>query len=159
MFWVKGTVERRENDTEARDDGRHGCSALRFGRKRGVRPWRRGRKLRFGHDPENKLSRSMWNGKTTKLRCMYGFSEGHVGTEAKRHGGVRRRAAWLFGLASGLKTRCSPWRTGRKRRLGHELENKLSPSLWKDTEPKVYVFGEGYCAALMRLATKRFQIS
>jgi len=137
-------VERRENDTEASDDGRHGCSALRFGRKRGVRPWRRGRKLRFGHDPENKLSPSVWNGKTTKLRCMYGLSEGHVGTEAKRHGGVRRRAAWLFGLASGLKTRCSPWRTGRKRRLGHELENKLSPSLWKDTEPKVYVFGEGH---------------
>ena len=31
-----------------------------------------------------------------------------------------------------------------KRRLGHELENKPSPSLWKDTEPKVYVFGEGH---------------
>src|SRR5690242_5637698 len=75
---------------------------------------------------------------------MYGLSEGHVGTEAKRHGGVRRRAAWLFGLASGLKTRCSPWRTGRKRRLGHELENKLSRSMWKDTEHKVYVFGEGH---------------
>jgi hypothetical protein len=183
-------VERRQNDTEARGDGRHGCSALRLGRKRGVRPWRRGRKLRFGHDPENKLSPSVWkdtegnmyvlgeghggtegkrhggsrrraagpfflasgpktrgspwrtgrklrpghdlenklspsvwNGKTTKLRCMYGLSEGHVGTEGKRHGGVRRHAAWLFGLASGLKTRCSPWRTGRKRSLGHDLKN------------------------------------
>jgi hypothetical protein len=29
--WVKGTVERRENDTEARDDGRQGRSALRLG--------------------------------------------------------------------------------------------------------------------------------
>ena len=82
MSLVKGTVERRENDTEARDERRLG------------------------------------------------------------HGGARRRAAWLFGLASGLKTRGSPWRTGRKRRLGHELENKLSPSVWKDTEPKVHVLIE-----------------
>ena len=29
--WVKGTVKRRENDTEARDDGRLGRSALRLG--------------------------------------------------------------------------------------------------------------------------------
>ena len=70
------------------------------------------------------------------------MGEGHGGTEGKRHGGTRRRAVGPFGLASGLKTRGSPWRTGRKRRLGHELENKLSRSMWKDTEHKVYVFGE-----------------
>ena len=29
-----------------------------------------------------------------------------------------------------------------ERRLGHELENKLSPSVWKDTEPKVHVLIE-----------------
>ena len=84
MSWVKGMAERRENGTEAQGDGRHGCSALRLGRKRGVRPWRTGRKLRFGHDPENKLSPSVWNGKTTKLRCMSGLSEGQGGTEGKR---------------------------------------------------------------------------
>ncbi|MDB3657304.1 hypothetical protein C4251_18170 [Clostridioides difficile] len=70
------------------------------------------------------------------------MGEGHGGTEGKRHGGTRRRAVGPFGLASGLKTRGSPWRTGRKRRLGHELENKLSPSVWKDTEPKVHVLIE-----------------
>jgi hypothetical protein len=37
MSWVKGMAERRENGTEAQGDGRHGCSALRLGRKRGVR--------------------------------------------------------------------------------------------------------------------------
>ena len=73
-------------------------------------------------------------GKTPKLLRMPWVGEGHDGDEA----------AGLFGLASGLKTRCSPWRTGRKRRLGHELENKLSPSMWKDTEHNVYVFGEGH---------------
>jgi len=51
MSWVKGMAERRENGPEAQGDGRHGCSALRLGRKRGVRPWRTGRKLRPGHDP------------------------------------------------------------------------------------------------------------
>ena len=131
MPWVKGRMA----------TGRHGCSALRLGRKRGVRPWRTGRKPRFGHGPGNKLSPSVW--KDTEGN-MYVLGEGHGGTEGKRHGGARRRAAWLFGLASGLKTRCSPWRTGRKRRLGHELENKLSPSMWKDTEHNVYVFGEGH---------------
>ena len=83
MSLVKGTVERRENDTEARDERRLG------------------------------------------------------------HGGARRRAAWLFGLAFGLKTRRSPCRAGRKQRFGHGLENKLSPSVWKDTEPKVHVLSEG----------------
>ena len=83
MSLVKGTVVRRENDTEARDEPRLG------------------------------------------------------------HGGAGRRAAGLFVLAFGLKTRGSPWRTGRKRRLGHELENKLSPSVCKDTEPKGHVLSEG----------------
>ncbi len=112
--------------------GRHGCSALRLGRKRGVRPWRRGGKPRFGHGPGNKLSPSVW--KDTEGN-MYVLGEGHGGTEGKRHGGARRRAAWLFGLASGLKTRGSPWRAGRKQRFGHGRENELSPSVWKDTEP------------------------
>jgi hypothetical protein len=103
-------VERRENDTEAHDDGRHGCSALRFGRKRGVRPWRTGRKLRFGHDPENKLSPSVW--KDTEGN-MYVLGEGHGGTEGKRHGGARRRAAWLFGP----KTRGSPMAQGAKTKV------------------------------------------
>ena len=83
MSWVKGTVERRENDTEARDERRLG------------------------------------------------------------HGGARRRAAWLFGLAFGLKTRGSPWRAGRKKRFGHGRENELSPGVWKDTEPRAHVLSEG----------------
>src|SRR5688500_20202711 len=83
MSLVKGTEERRENNTEARDERRLG------------------------------------------------------------HGGARRRAAGLFGLASGLKTRGSPWRAGRKRRVGGGRGNKLSPSVWKDTEAKVQVVGEG----------------
>ena len=91
--------------------GRHGCSALRFGQKRGVRPWRTGRKLRFGHDPENKLSPSMWKDTEPKVHV---WSEGQGGTEGKRHGGARRRAAWLFGLASGPKMRGSPMAHGPK---------------------------------------------
>jgi hypothetical protein len=136
-----GTEGKRHGGARRRAAGLFGLAS---GLKTRGSPWRTGRKLRLGHDLENKLSPSVWNGKTPKLRCLYVLSEGHGGTEGKRHGGTRRRAAWLFGLASWLKTRCSPWRTGRKLRLGHELENKLSPSVWKDTEPKVYVFGEGH---------------
>jgi hypothetical protein len=80
---VKGIVERRENDTEARDE------------------------LRLGH------------------------------------GGARRRAAGLFVLAFGLKTRCLPWRVVRKQWFGHGHENELSLSVWKDTETKVHVWSEG----------------
>ena len=130
MPWVKGRMA----------TGRHGCSALRLGRKRGVRPWRRGGKPRFGHGPGNKLSPSVW--KDTEGN-MYVLGEGHGGTEGKRHGGARRRAAWLFGLASGPKTRGSPWRAGRKQRFGHGRENGLSPSVWKDTEPRAHVLSEG----------------
>ena len=83
MSLVKGTEERRENNTEARDERRLG------------------------------------------------------------HGGARRRAAGLFGLAYGLKTRSSPWRAGRKKRFGHGRENGLSPSVWKDTEPRAHVLSEG----------------
>src|SRR5690349_14597024 len=57
-------------------------------------------------------------GKKPKLLRMPWVGEGHDGT----------LAAGLFGLASGLKTIGSPWRAGRKRRPGHDLENKLSPS-------------------------------
>ena len=69
--------------------------------------------------------------------------KGTVVAEGKRHGGTRRRAAWLFGLAFGLKTRGSPWRAGRKQRFGHGRENGLSPSVWKDTEPRAHVLSEG----------------
>jgi hypothetical protein len=68
------------------------------------------------------------------------------GTVEQRENDTEARddnAAWLFGLASGLKTRGSPRRTGRKLRLGHDLKSKLSPSMWKDTEPKVHVLSEG----------------
>ena len=78
---MKGTVERRQNDTEARDDGRHGRSALRLGRKRGVRPWRTGRKRRLGHELENKLSPSVWKDTEPKGHVL---SEGQGGTEGKR---------------------------------------------------------------------------
>jgi hypothetical protein len=71
-------------------------------------------------------------GKTPKLLRMPWVGEGHDGDGA----------AGLFGLASGLKMRGSPWRAGRKRRPWHDLENKLSPSVWKDTEAKVYVCHE-----------------
>jgi hypothetical protein len=58
-------------------------------------------------------------------------------------GGMRRRAAGLFGLAFGLKTRCSPWRAVRKQRFGHDHEYELSPSVRKDTEPRAHVWSEG----------------
>ena len=63
----------------------------------------------------------MWKDTEPKVHV---WSEGQGGTEGKRHGGARRRAAGLFGLAFGLKTRRSPWRAGRKQRLGHDLGNK-----------------------------------
>jgi hypothetical protein len=81
----------------------------------------------FAHD-QKKSQVPAWR-KTPKLLRMPWVGEGHDGDEA----------AGLFGLASGLKTSGSPWRAGRKRRLGHDLENKLSPSVCKDTEAKVYV--------------------
>jgi hypothetical protein len=114
---------------------------LAFGLKTRVSPWRAGRKQRLGHDLGNKLSPSVW--KDTEAN-VYVLGEGHGGTVGKRHGGPRRRAAGLFGHASGLKTGGSPWRAGRKWWLWHEPENKLSPSMWKHTEPKVDVFGEGH---------------
>ena len=80
MSWVKGMAERRENGTEAQGDGRHGCSALRLGRKRGVRHGA-GRKQRFGHGRENGLSPSVW--KDTEPRAHV-LSEGKGGTEGKR---------------------------------------------------------------------------
>src|SRR5699024_2701332 len=115
-----------------------------FGLARGLKtrgsPWRAGRKPRFGHGPANKLSPSVW--KDTEGN-MYVLGEGHGGTEGKRHGGARRRAAGPFGLAYWLKTRGSPWRAGRKQRFGHGRENGLSPSEWKDTEPRAHVLSEG----------------
>ena len=128
MPWVKGRMA----------TGRHGCSALRLGRKRGVRPWRRGGKPRFGHGPGNKLSPSVW--KDTEGN-MYVLGEGHGGTEGKRHGGARRRAAWLFGLASGPKMRGSPMAHGPKTEARARPRKKAKSKRveWKDNKAKVYV--------------------
>ena len=87
----------------------------------------------------------MWKDTESKV---YVFGEGHSGTEGKRHGGTRRTEApatggrdvrpcvWaeneVFAMARGPKTTVRP-----------RSENGLSPSVWKDTEPKVHVWSEG----------------
>jgi hypothetical protein len=151
MYLVKGKVERRENDTEARDELRLGHGGARrraaglfvlvFGLKTRGSPWRALRKQRFGHDREKGLSPGVWKDNEAKVHV---WSEGQGGTEGKREEARGRRAAWLFGLAFGLKTRVSLWRAGPKRRLGHGLGNKPSASVWKHTEANVYVLGEGH---------------
>jgi hypothetical protein len=151
MYSVKGKVERRENDTKARDELRLGHGGARrratglfvlaFGLKTRGSPWRALQKQRFDHDREKGLSPSVWKDNEAKVHV---WSEGQGGTEGKWEEARGRRAAWLFGLAFGLKTRVSPWRAGPKRWLGHGLGNKPSASMWKHTEANVYVLGEGH---------------